>query len=59
MSELQVIETLGPPTSMRGAGDGDERTLFYALEIGAGNFLSGSVQLQDRRVVQISTPVLK
>lgn len=58
MTELQVIDTLGPPTSMRSDAK-DTRTLLYALEIGTGNFLSGSVQLRDRRVVEISTPVLK
>jgi hypothetical protein len=59
MSELQVIETLGPPTSTRGAADASSRVLLYALEIGTGNFLGGSVELRDRRVVEISTPVLK
>ena len=58
MTELQVIDTLGPPTSMRSDAE-NARTLFYALEIGTGNFLSGSVQLRDRQVVEISTPVLK
>ena len=58
MTELQVIDTLGPPTSMRSDAE-NTRTLFYALEIGTGNFLSGSVQLRDREVVEISTPVLK
>lgn len=59
MNELQVIETLGPPTSTRIAADGDTRILFYALELAAGSFLSGSVELRDRRVVEINEPVLK
>lgn len=59
MSELQVIETLGPPTSTRGATDASARVLFYALEIGTGSFLGGSVELRDRRVVEINPPVLK
>jgi hypothetical protein len=59
MSELQVVEALGPPTSTRLASDGAGRILFYALEIDTGSFLGGSVELRDRRVVEINTPVLK
>ncbi len=59
MSELQVIDMLGPPTSTRVGADADTRVLLYALEIDAGNFLSGSVELRERRVVGIVTPVLK
>jgi hypothetical protein len=59
MSELEVIAALGPPTSTRIAADGTGRVLFYALEIDTGSFLSGSVELRDRRVVEINTPVLK
>lgn len=58
MSEFEVIDALGPPTSTR-AGDAGARVLFYALEIGTGNFLSGSVELRDQRVVDISKPELK
>jgi hypothetical protein len=59
MTELEVIEALGPPTSTRVAADGKGRVLFYALEIDTGSFLGGSVELRDRRVVEIDTPVLK
>lgn len=59
MTELEVISTLGPPTSLRGAADASSRTLFYALEIGSSAFLSGSVQLEDRRVIEVQKPVLK
>ena len=58
MNELQVIDILGPPTSTR-AVHADSRVLLYALEIGTGSFLSGSVELRDRRVAEISPPVLK
>lgn len=57
MNELQVIGELGPPTSTR--RDGSRHTLFYALEIGPGAFLAGSVSLQDQAVVTIETPALK
>lgn len=59
MSELEVIDALGPPTSTRLADDGVARVLFYALEIDAGSFLSGSVEMRDHRVVQINMPALK
>lgn len=58
MSELEVIELLGPPTTMRSAG-GDARTLLYAMEIGSSGFLGGSVELKDRRVVSVHTPALR
>jgi outer membrane murein-binding lipoprotein Lpp len=57
MSELEVVSSLGPPTSMR-AQEG-QRVLWYALEIGSSGFLSGSVTLRDRIVVAIQTPVLQ
>ena len=57
MSELQVIELLGPPASMRAANQ--ERTLLYAMEIGSSGFLSGSVTLRDRAVVTVKHPVLQ
>jgi hypothetical protein len=59
MEELEVISLLGPPTSLRGAADSPSRTLMYAMEIGSSGFLSGSVQLKDRVVVEVQTPVLR
>jgi len=57
MSELEVITALGPPTTMRDA-DG-AKVLRYALEIGSGGFLSGSVTLRDRVVVEVKKPELQ
>lgn len=57
MSELEIIELLGPPTSMR--NQGGERVLLYALEIGDSGFLAGSVTLRDRAAASIQTPTLK
>jgi hypothetical protein len=57
MSELEVISSLGPPTTMRDV-DG-VRVLRYALEIGSGGFLSGSVSLRDRVVVEVRKPELQ
>jgi hypothetical protein len=55
--EFEVIQALGPPTSMR--MQGEDRVLFYALEIGASVFLGGSVTLRDRVVTGIRLPVLQ
>jgi hypothetical protein len=57
MSELEVIEILGQPTAMR--AEEDSRLLLYAMEIGASGFLSGSVRLEDRKVVDVQVPALK
>ena len=54
MSELEVIDVLGPPSSMR--QDGDTRVLLYAMEIGASGFLGGSVEFRDRAVTAINKP---
>lgn len=59
MSELEVLDALGPPTSTRIASDGTGRILLYALEIDTGSFLGGSVEVRDRRVIEINVPVLK
>ncbi len=57
MSELEVIGTLGPPTSMR--EEGGARVLLYALEIGSSGFLGGSVTLRDRAVSEVRQPALQ
>ena len=57
MSEIDVIGLLGPPTSMR--DENGERALLYALEVGTGGFLGGSVTLRDRVVTRVQTPVLR
>jgi len=57
MDELEVIATLGPPSSMR--EEGGARVLLYAMELGASGFLGGSVTLRDRRVVEVLQPTLR
>jgi hypothetical protein len=57
MSELEVVATLGPPTSMR-EEDG-MRVLRYVLEIGPSAFLAGGVAFRDRAVVEVRQPVLQ
>jgi hypothetical protein len=57
MSELDVVATLGPPTSMR--EENGARVLLYALEIGTSGFLGGSVLLRDRVVAEVRQPTLQ
>jgi hypothetical protein len=56
MSELDVINTLGPPTTIR--EESGARVLRYAMEIGSSAFLSGSVTLRERVVVEVRKPEL-
>jgi hypothetical protein len=58
MPEMEVIRILGVPNSLRDADPG-RQVIFYALEIGTGRFLSGSVTLADHRVVEVQKPALK
>ena len=57
MSELDVIASLGPPTSMR--DENGARVLLYAMEIGSSGFLGGSVTIRDRSVIEIRQPTLQ
>lgn len=59
MGEFEVIDILGPPSSVRGAPEAQSRTLIYAMEIGSSAFLSGRVDLKDRRVVEVQVPALR
>jgi hypothetical protein len=59
MGELEVIAALGPPTTVRGSPVAEAATLLYALELGPGAFLSGSVRLEKRVVVEINLPILR
>jgi hypothetical protein len=57
MSELEVINLLGAPTSMR--EENGARVLLYAMEIGSTGFLGGSVEFRDHAVTTINKPTLK
>ena len=59
MSELEVIEILGPPASVRTSVEPGSRVLLYAMEIGPSAFLGGTVAFEARRVVDVQIPVLK
>jgi hypothetical protein len=57
MGELEVIQALGKPSSMRETAGA--RVLLYALELGPAAFLSGSVTLRDGTVVEVRRPTLQ
>ena len=57
MSELEVINALGPPNTIR--DEDGARVLFYAMEIGSSRFLGGSVKLRQRAVVEVLSPTLQ
>lgn len=59
MSAQEVILVLGTPVSMRSEGSPATRTLFYTLPIGDGGFLTGTVRLQDDKVLDVQRPALK
>jgi hypothetical protein len=57
MTEPEVIQLLGPPTSVR--NNGTLRTLFFTLELHAGSFLSGQVIMNGKQVAEIRRPALQ
>ena len=57
MSELDVINSLGPPNTIR--DEGSARVLFYAMELGSSRFLGGSVKLRQRAVFEVLPPTLQ
>ena len=57
MSELDVINSLGPPNTIR--DEDGARVLFYAMELGSSRFLGGSVKLRQRAVVEVLLPTLQ
>lgn len=59
MSEIDVVQVLGPPTSVRSDAAAERKTLFYALELGPKAFLAGSVELASGRVAEVNRPVLR
>jgi hypothetical protein len=59
MSEKQVLDILGYPTSARAGENRTVKTLFYTKPVGNTGFLSGQVQLENDSVKVIEKPVLK
>ena len=59
MSEKQVLDVLGYPTSSRTGENGTVKTLFYTEPVGNSGFLSGNVELENDRVRLVQKPALK
>jgi TolA-binding protein len=59
MSEKQVLDILGYPTSARTGENGTVKTLFYTEPLGDTGFLSGHVDLANDSVRLIEKPALK
>ncbi len=57
MTEQQVLDVLGYPTTSRGTGG--SKTLFYTVQVGASGFLSGRVVIVDQVVQEIQKPILR
>ena len=59
MKELDVIALLGRPSSVRTDDNAKVHTMFYALELGPNQFLTGNVQFGDAGVAEINRPTLR
>jgi hypothetical protein len=59
MKEIEVIALLGRPTSVRSDKDPPGHTMFYALELGPSQFLTGNVRFGDAGVAEINRPTLR
>lgn len=57
MTEQQVLDTLGYPTTVRGGQD--SKTLFYTVQVAPSGFLSGRVVIENRQVREIQKPTLR
>jgi hypothetical protein len=59
MSVQEIIAILGRPTSTRNDDAGQLSVMFYAMELGQGKYLSGSIRLEGAVVAGIHRPELK
>jgi hypothetical protein len=59
MKELDVIALLGRPSSVRTGDNAKTHTMFYAMELGPDQFLTGSVRFSDAGVAEINRPTLR
>src|SRR5690606_7221087 len=59
MTERQVIDILGYPTSVRTEPESLIKTLFYTVQIGPSGFLSGRIVLAAGQVRDVEQPTLK
>src|SRR5687767_10100878 len=59
MSEIEVLEILGYPTSARAGQEKSMKTLFYSVQVSPAGFLSGNVELENNRVRAVQRPTLR
>jgi len=59
MAELEAIQILGAPATVRPGQTAAQRILYYAMEMGAGSFLAGQVVIESGKVVSVQKPALK
>lgn len=59
MLEIDVVQLLGAPTSIRADSDAEKKTLFYALEVAPAAFLAGSIEVANGRVTEVKKPALR
>jgi hypothetical protein len=59
ISEAEVKQLLGTPTSVREGSGAAGRVYFYALEVAPDAFLAGSVEVAEGKVTEVKKPVLR
>jgi hypothetical protein len=59
MSEAEVKQVLGTPTTVRDGGSEQSKIFLYALEVAPEAYLAGSVQLDNGKVTEVKKPVLR
>lgn len=59
MSEAEVRQVLGNPTTVRGGATVESKILLYALEVAPEAYLAGSVELDAGKVREVKKPVLR
>jgi len=59
MTEKQVLDVLGYPTSSRSSDNSGGKILFYTQPVGNTGFLSGTVELGNDHVKTVQKPILK
>jgi hypothetical protein len=59
MSEAEVRQVLGTPTTVRDGGSEQSKIFLYALEVAPEAYLAGSVELDAGKVTEVKKPVLR
>jgi hypothetical protein len=59
MSEAEVRQVLGTPTSVRQGDNEQSKVFLYAVEVAPEAYLAGSVELDAGKVREVKKPVLR